>query len=324
MNGIIAPTQQLYKPPFPWYGGKSRAAELVWDRLGPVGNYVEPFFCSGAVLFLRPDDPKTETVNDEDAYLANFWRAVQADPEAVAHHADWPVNEVDLIARNRSLIALRDDFRQRMVDDPEHCDAKLAGWWVWGQSAWIGSGWATGDHSQIPHLGNAGKGVNRLPHLGDAGQGVNRLPHLGNAGQGVNHLTEYLAGIADRLRFVRVCCGDWMRVLGPSVTFKHGITGVFLDPPYSAEAERDGNLYAEEDLTVAHAVREWAIANGSNPKLRIALCGYDGEHAMPDEWRVEFWKANGGYANRGNGKNQNKHRECIWFSPHCLIEEKLF
>ena len=26
--------------PFPWYGGKSRAAQLIWERLGNVGNYV--------------------------------------------------------------------------------------------------------------------------------------------------------------------------------------------------------------------------------------------------------------------------------------------
>ena len=39
---------------------------------------------------------------------------------------------------------------------------------------------------QLPHLGDAGKGLNRqLPHLGNAGKGLNRqLPHLGDAGQG--------------------------------------------------------------------------------------------------------------------------------------------
>lgn len=29
--------------PFPWFGGKSRAASLIWDRLGKCANYVEPF-----------------------------------------------------------------------------------------------------------------------------------------------------------------------------------------------------------------------------------------------------------------------------------------
>lgn len=38
------------KAPFPWFGGKSRAAHLVWERFGAVGNYVEPFAGSLAVL----------------------------------------------------------------------------------------------------------------------------------------------------------------------------------------------------------------------------------------------------------------------------------
>ena len=71
-----------------------------------------------------------------------------------------------------------------------------------------------------------------------------------------------------------------------------------------------------------HDVREWAIANGDNPLLRIALCGYDGEHkTIPDSWTEVAWKAHGGYAMQNNSNNrgrENKHRERIWFSPHCL------
>jgi site-specific DNA-adenine methylase len=40
------------KSPFPWMGGKSRVADLVWDRFGNVPNYCEPFFGSGAVDIL--------------------------------------------------------------------------------------------------------------------------------------------------------------------------------------------------------------------------------------------------------------------------------
>ena len=32
------------------------------------------------------------------------------------------------------------------------------------------------------------------------------------------------------------------------------------------------------------------------PMLRIALCGYEGEHVMPAEWECVAWKAKGGYA----------------------------
>ena len=137
------------------------------------------------------------------------------------------------------------------------------------------------------------------------------------------HLREYFGGLAARLERVRVCCGDWARVTGRSVTTTQGLTGVFLDPPYS-HAVRDGGLYSEESGSVAEDVRAWAIANGDNPLFRIALCGYETEHgdAMPDSWAAVEWKAAKGYANlRTNGVNENNKLERIWFSPHCLRPE---
>jgi DNA adenine methylase len=309
------------KAPFPWFGGKSRAASLIWERFGDVPNYVEPFAGSLAVLLGRPTVPKTETVNDLDCYLANFWRSIGRAPEAVARHADWPVNEADLHARHLWLVN-RDDFRERMKTDPDFFDPKIAGWWVWGQCAWIGSGWCA-IRSKLPHVGNAGQGVNRkLPHVGDAGRGVNRqLPHVGDAGQG-ERIAEYFAELAERLRRTRVCCGDWSRVLGPSVTTRHGITGLLLDPPYGDKAKRAKDLYANDDGVTADKVREWAIVNGDDPRLRIALCGYQDEHDMPESWSCVPWKARGGYGSQKNANgNENRHRERIWFSPHCLTPE---
>src|SRR3990167_2528692 len=83
----------VLRAPFPWFGAKSRIASLVWSRFGDVPNMVEPFFGSGAVLLGRPHPPRLETVNDKDGFVSNFWRATIADPDAVAEHADWPVNE---------------------------------------------------------------------------------------------------------------------------------------------------------------------------------------------------------------------------------------
>jgi hypothetical protein len=50
--------------------------------------------------------------------------------------------------------------------------------------------------------------------------------------------------------------------------------------------------------------------------FRIAVCGYEGDGYEDLEWDVYHWKTNGGYGNRGK-ENKNKHRERIWFSPHC-------
>jgi len=315
------------KAPMPYFGGKSRVASLVWERLGQPVNYVEPFFGSGAVLLARQwPHGMTETVNDLDAYLSNFYRAVQGDPDSVAFHADFPVSEVDILARHKWLLEQgRGPFTDKMKSDPSFYDAKIAGWWLYGICAWIGSGWCKAESKQLPHLGTAGMGINRkLPHLGDAGRGINRkLPHLGDAGR-AKFIRRMMRKLSQRLRDVRVACGDWKRVLGDSVTFKHGITGVFLDPPYSHKT--NSVRYASESgaACIFDEVRQWAIDNGNNKLLRIALCGYDDEREMPSGWDCIAWKTNGGFANQGGktkGK-ENKHKERIWFSPACIKPSK--
>ena len=201
------------KAPFPYMGGKSRIAREVWRRFGDTPNLVEPFFGSGAILLGRPpfEGNRIETVNDLDGHIANFWRALQADPDAVAYYADWPVSELDLQARGDWLY-YRPDARawvEQLRSDPDYYDAKSAGWWVWFASCWIGGlpaipettpdgatvygqgGGPDGVYERLPHAGDAGRGVPRqLPHAGNAGRGVHRAgvgsqrPHLGSGGQG--------------------------------------------------------------------------------------------------------------------------------------------
>jgi hypothetical protein len=101
------------------------------------------------------------------------------------------------------------------------------------------------------------------------------------------------------------------------VTFKHGITAVFLDPPYADTAKRDMNLYRKDCGQVAHATREWAITNGSNPLMRIALCGYEGEHQMPPDWECVAWNAGEGFGGQAAERSGNGKRERVWFSPKC-------
>jgi hypothetical protein len=303
-----------------------------------------------------------ETVNDIDCYLSNFWRAVTADAASVAQWADWPVNEADLHARHLWLVN-QAAFRERMKTDPDYFDAKLAGWWVWGLSQWIGGGWChprpTLDRSNgqprrgRPFLTEAGQGTHALrmerkrPIMKRGGVGVQRTrPALEKRGaRGVHALWQTMPDISGsrgaswrglhskrlsdlydyfellqaRLRRVRVCCGDWQRILGPSPTWHIVVTAVFLDPPYAHDTGRDPDLYAQETANLSAAVRAWALAHGENPKLRIALCGYAGEHEMPADWECFAWKTNGGYGNQRNGSlSSNACRERIWFSPYCL------
>lgn len=57
------------RAPFPWFGGKSLAAETIWQALGNVPNYVEPFAGSLATLLGRPTAPHVETVNGDNPQL---------------------------------------------------------------------------------------------------------------------------------------------------------------------------------------------------------------------------------------------------------------
>ena len=223
------------------------------------------------MLLGRPNPGKVETINDADGFVANFWRAVSNDPDAVTRHADWPCIEADLEARHAWLVNRSERLRWQL-EDPDFYDAKVAGWWVWGACNWIGSGWCAGEG---PHLTNGVRlfDSRKLPHL-SAGQGINRkLPHLGDAGRGEHprsaYIREWMMKLAERLRDVRVTCGDWTRVVKDSVTTRHGMTGVFLDPPYTL-----GKMdYAAGGVggELANSVREWCKKNGDNELLRIVL-----------------------------------------------------
>ena len=305
--------------PYVYFGGKAKIAPQVWLRLGIVDRYFEPFFGGGAMLLARPEPiAGVETVNDLDCHICNFWRAVTADPQAVAQHAYWPVNENDLHARHIALLNQRPALRLRIEGDPGYYDAKLAGWWAWGMANWLGSGFCSGigpwqtDGENLVNTGGVGPGVWRVkPHL-TGRQGILRY-------RTYEELLCYFAALQDRLRHVRVLCGDWSRVLSPALLRGSGNIGVFLDPPYAVEG-RDTDLYAEE-MSTATAVKDWALAHGDDSQYRIALCGYAGEHEMPETWEELAWSTSGGYAGQsadGSQSRGNKKRERIWFSPNCL------
>ena len=215
------PLKNLHKTPWPWFGGKSDAAPAVWSALGDVHHYVEPFAGSLAVLLRRPHEANrtyySETVNDLDGLLVNAWRSMQMSPDAMANAASWPVSEADLHARHLALVKWRNDRQlEHLMGDPTFHDPVMAGWWAWGQSCWIGSGWCSGSgpwtvdetgriakrgrvgvHRKRPHLGNDGQGVNR-PQARE--QGVSRqLPYLGDNGRGVSHAGCRETGVSRKL-----------------------------------------------------------------------------------------------------------------------------
>ncbi len=336
--------------PFPYFfGGKATVAADVWQRFGTPDTYVEPFCGSAAVLLGSPHWPHqrvVETINDASGWIVNVWRAIQADPEAVAKWADAPVQEVSLHAKHAWLMGQRSQLVERLEGDPDYFDAKVAGWWVWGASCWIGQGWCSGRgpwsveedeegykvltknggevgaRRKMPEM-YAQRGVTKnsiscqLPYLTSAGQGVNRqMPEMHSARGVVKNsiadnrtagLVAWMQDLSARLRDVRILCGDWKRAVTPAVTTYHGTAAVLLDPPYD-DNERTSDLYSTDSGTVSAEVRQWCLENGDNPSLLVALCGYAGEHDELDDagWERFEWKANGGYGNQGKKTSRGR------------------
>ena len=304
--------------PFPYFGGKRRAAPIIWRELGDPGGYVEPFAGSAAVLLARPRvaGRRVETINDTDGWLVNTWRAIQLAPIEVAAYAAGPVTEIDYHARLAWLQERRTpDLVSWLEGDPEAHDPKAAGWWLYVAACGIGDPWGSGPWRVVD---GRLRDTRALPHLGNAGRGINRaLPHLGDAGRGDERLVSYMHALANRLRRVRITCGSWERVLKPSVTRAttggDGSIAILLDPPYATS----GDLYAgTTDTSVAEKVRDWCLA--APEQYRIVLCGYDTEH---DELLAHGWDVIEGRSGGGAGYSTNAangRRERLWTSPACL------
>jgi len=284
-------------PPFPYFGGKRRAAPLVWSALGNVSRYVEPFFGSGAVLLGSPYRPKSELVNDLCGYVANLWRSIQQDPATVERLASAPCDERELKARHKWLFHGEGVERLAAIDwdDLSACDAEVGGLWLW--CACVSIKVSSADLGHPSGIKTTGKHPDPL-----------RRPPT-------------LTALSARLSRVIVLRGDWARSIRPSRLIVDnnggGVAGVFLDPPYGDSASVH---YDDGTGTVARDVWAWATANGDNPRLRIVVAGYDDGREVPDGWTTIERAENGGYANATD--NANRHRERLWCSPHCVHAEQ--
>ena len=313
----------MLKAPFPYFGGKTPVANKVWRALGQPDHYIEPFCGSCAVLLLRPGwHPRmTETVNDADGFIANVWRSLQFNPDEVAKWCDWPVNHADLIARKRMLILNHERLLENLCKDDKWHDPLLAGYYIWAASCWMGYGLTSS--KQIPHIGTAGMGVHskgQIPHIGTTGMGVQEPYNV--------EIYKWFRQLSERLRNVRVVCGDWTRVCGGNWQDDLGICGMFFDPPYSDVANRTDGIYTVDSKHVAHDVHKWCLERGTNKKYRIVLAGYYEEHEslLEHGWTVYKWKAQGGYANTAQQKvtqgKINRYKEALFFSPRCIQRYK--
>lgn len=74
------------RPPFAYYGGKTKLAQTIADALPTHEHYIEPYAGSLAVL-LAKQPSEMETVNDIDGDLVNFWRVLRDRPDDLTRAA---------------------------------------------------------------------------------------------------------------------------------------------------------------------------------------------------------------------------------------------
>ena len=294
--------KRFARAPFPYFGGKSRAADLVWQALGDdLAHYIEPFAGSLAVLLACRHPAKSETVNDISGFICNVWRAIKYDPEGVAQWVDMRVCELTMEAASKWLKGYEGELTERLRADHRWFEAEAAGLWVYLRSSRV----AGADR----HAG--------LPLLSTHGQGVNGIRAAARG---------WLLWLSARLHRVRVTCGDWTRTVGGAALDICGkgsesgqVSGLFLDAPYLTSAN-----VCNGTPDIAADVAEWAHRTAAEkPWVRIVLAGYAGDYHMPG-WRIVEWKHKGGMANTGKkrepGHNASK-RERLWLSPSCLPAE---
>lgn len=294
-----AANHHAYIPPFPYVGSKAGAAAHVWDYIGNVDMYIEPFAGSAVVLLWRPHKPTIEIINDADGHVCNVWRSIRRWPDKVAAVLARPLSEIDLFAMWERLNTVK--LVEPLKADLDFCEPEVAGLWVAGANLSVGRPWCS--KKQKPRL-NLGRKEWFFQDRSDA------------------EIAEYLERVASRLRHVVMYCGSWERAVsrtGLYTTRKHGSVGIFLDPPYITDNNaRAKNLYAKDSGTVARDVGEWCRAHGK--QYRIVLAGYADHYKLPG-WTVKSWKRFEGFAAydaNGDTKNKTKHQEALFISPACV------
>ena len=136
------------------------------------------------------------------------------------------------------------------------------------------------------------------------------------------NLYKWFRELSERMRYVRVVNGEWNRVCSGNWQDNCGNVGIFFDPPYAIE-DRTQKIYHHDDTNkIAHDVRDWCIERGKIKTYKIILAGYDEHNDLLNHgWTVRKWKATGGYGNSAEGQGkENSHREVLYFSPHCIVE----
>lgn len=272
------------KPPFAYYGGKTKLADQIVSLLPEHTHYVEPFAGSLAVLLAKPRS-KMETVNDLDGDLMNFWQVLRDRPQEL-------VRVMDLTPHSRAEHQTSYDLECK--DDLERA-----------RRVWV--------------LLSQGRGST----LRKTGWRFYRDP-AGSSCSMPDYLTAYanrVPPVATRLHGVSLECRDALDVIREYG--KHPNVLLYCDPPYLA-ASRNSTNYRHEMASAdqhealaseLHAAKASVVLSGYHSPLYDDL--YAGWHRV----EMSAWTGNG---IRGEATKADGNRIEVLWSNRPIGEPDLF
>lgn len=251
------------KPPFTYYGGKTRLAGAIAGLLPDHEHYVEPFAGSLAVLLAKPRS-RMETVNDLDGDIMTFWRVLRDRPDDLARVCA-------LTPHSRAETAEAHDLDLATLDDLER--ARIV-WVMLTQtrtSTLRKSGWR---HFQDP----AGTSFGMPRYLES---------YVGRMAPCSGRLIDVTLEARPALELIH----DYGR---------HKSVLLYCDPPYLASTRSSSNYRHEMEGETEHrdlaealnATTATVVLSGYHSPLYDTL--YDGWHRV----EIDAWSGN---ARKGNG-----------------------
>lgn len=269
------------KPPFGYYGAKARIASEILKTLPPHNAWVEAF-CGSAAITLAKPPALIEVINDLDGNIVNLFRVLRRDPGALAEEiALTPYAREEFIEAGRKRKKLKPIERARRFLARTmmtiNGDAKDAGF----------------SYSSSFSRGGKEARVNRWHNLPDR-----------------------LAGIAERLRNVRVESLDARRLL--ELFLDRPATLVYLDPPYFVRRDHQYVIDANDEefhkelLTLCCRARCMILLSGyDTPLYKRMLQAKDG-------WKRVSIKT---HTRDTEGKDYVRH-EVLWQNRHFVKATK--
>jgi DNA adenine methylase len=261
------------KQPIKYHGGKYYLAPKIIAAMPEHTHYLEAFAGGLSVLLNKPCEGVSETVNDINGDLINFWR-VLADPDLF-----------EQFHRRVGLLPLSEELFHGAKNSKANSPAERAA-----------------DYFVRMRQSRQGLGTSYCTPTKRTRGGMNE-----NVSAWLGAV-EGLPGIHERLKRVEVLNRDATDLIK---RLDHENLLVYCDPPYMRQVRSSPDLYGEFEMT--YSDHEELLSVLSQMKGKFMLSGYDSklyqEYAESYAWdRMEFDLPN----NSSGHKVKQRKTEVVW------------